>query len=1131
MQLKFRLIIGRTLLSVCLAGLALAPSALAQTIVGQIAGLVSDSSGGVLPGVAITVTNDGTGLVRSAVTDERGAWVVTNLPVGRYAVTAELTGFRKAQQTGFELNADGRLTANFKLEVGGVTETISVVSVTGETVNTTSGEIARTIDGAQVREVALNGRNYLQLASLIPGAVVTNNDQLDLATSLSVTGQSINGNRGESNSLSIDGGNNLDSGSNGSQVNNIGIDFIDEVKIQTSNFSAEYGRNSGASINVVTRSGKNSVSGSVFGFFRDDSLDAANFFSPRDSAGKQIKAKLKFNDFGGGVGGPIRKDKFFFFVGQEYKYIRRETNPARFSLPSTAELGGNFNARLAGADGVIGTTDDSALPNFILDPQTGQPFANNIIPSNRITGDGKAVADTYRAMIGEAAAFDDRAVANNATYQLDNPFDYRQDIVRLDYRFNDSHSVYGRYLHDKYDLIEPLGTFSGSNLPTTPTNRLRPGNSYQVSHTWVATRNIVSATKVNASWNGQRIPPVGENWKAATFGYAYQQLYGGGRYPEGIPNVDLSGFANFRGPHFSLLSPTTDIAIDNTTTWIAGDHQLRGGVKYIRNRKDQNGRPNYLGQINFNAGGNPNSTGFSVADMLLGNFRTYSEVSDDPVGFFRFNQYEAFASDNWRLNKRLSIEFGVRYQFAPPIYSQQNNLVNFDPSLYDASQVVRMNNNGTIVPGTGFRFNGLVRAGDGIPDDQTGRVNLITAGDYGRIPTGAPRGLYDAEHLFMPRASFAFTPTDDGRTSVRGGFGVFYDRPQGNIIFSAVNLPPFLENAQYENGNLGNVSGGTASALAPLSGIQTIDPGLSTAYQLQYSLSVQRELFDGYLFEAAYVGNKGRNLLWFPDINRVPFDVLAANNALPAAQRPSENALRPYKGYSAIQQRRSEASSDYNGLQLYFNKRRGDITFTLGYTLSKVDTDASGFGDNPLDNDLAYNYGPASYDRRHVLVSTWTYRVPFLKERRDILGQALGGWEVSGITRFQSGQYLSPTGNTSIGTRRADYVSGQDIQLNDGDENKWFNTAAFVAAPNDRRGNAGVGVVEGPAYYVWDVSFRKKFSLTSQVKLGVQADIFNLFDRVNLGNPNIETTNASYGRISATAGAARQMQLGARLEF
>lgn len=1116
MQLRFQSIAGRALLCVVLAGLALAPAALAQTIVGQISGLVTDASGAVLPGVTVTVTNDGTGLVRSAVTDERGGWTVTNLPVGRYSVMAEITGFRKAQQTGLELNADSRLTANFKLEVGGVTETVSVVAVTGEKVNTTSGELARTIDGAQVREVALNGRNYLQLASLIPGAVVTNNDQLDLATSLSVTGQSINGNRGESNNLTVDGGSNLDSGSNGSQVNNVGIDFIDEVRIQTSNFSAEYGRNSGAAINVVTRSGKNTFNGSVFEFFRHDSLDAANYFSPLDASGNPIKAKLRFNDFGGAFGGPIRRDKFFFFVGQEHKYIRRQTAPTRRSMPTRAELNGDFSAR-------AGIT--------VRDPLTGQPFPGNIIPASRITPDGRALANTYRAMLDLAAEFSDRPVGNNATYQLDNPFDYRQDIVRLDYRFNDAHSVYGRYLHDKYDLIEPLGTFSGSNLPTTPTNRLRPGNSYQVNHTWVASQNIVSSSKISAAWNGQRIPPVGDNWRRDTHGYAFSQLYEGGTILEGIPNVDLAGFANFRGPAFSLLSPTTDIAIENTTTWIKGSHQLKGGAKYIRNRKDQNGRAAYLGALNFSTGGNPNTTGFSVADMLLGNFRSYSEASDDPVGFFRFNQYEGFVSDNWRVNSKLSLELGGRYQFAPPIYSQQNNLVNFDPSLYDPSAAVRMNPNGTIVAGSGYRFTGLIRGGDGVPDDQTGRVDLVTGGDFDRIPTGAPRGLYEGQHLFMPRVSFAYTPTSDGRTAIRGGFGMFYDRPQGNIIFSNVNIPPVLQISQFENGNLGNVSGGTPSTSAVLGGISAIDPDLTTAYTMQYSLGVQRELWDGYLFEATYVGNRGRDLLWNPNINQVPFEVLAANAALPAAQRASENALRPYKGYSVISQRRSDAEANYNAMQLYFNKRRGVFNFTLGYTLSKAETNASGFGDNPEDPfNKDFNYGPASYDRRHVFVSTWTYRVPFLRDRRDILGQALGGWEVSGITRFQSGPFLTATGNTSIGGRRADYVDGQDIQISDGDENGWFNPGAFVRAPDTRRGTATVGQIEGPAYYVWDVSFRKKFSITSDVKLGLQADLFNLFNRVNLNNPNTNTTDANYARING-AGPARQMQIGLRLEF
>jgi hypothetical protein len=1127
-------------LAVGLVVLALATPAVAQTVTGRISGTVTDSSGGVLPGATVTVTNEGTGLSRASVTDTSGAYLFTNLPLGVYSVEASLEGFTTTRQTGYQLYADGRLTANFNLAVGGLAETVSVTAVTGETVNVVSGELSRTVDGSQVRDLALNGRNYLQLVSLVPGAVLTNDDQLDLATSLSVTGQSVNGSRGNANNLNVDGGNNLDSGSNGSQINNVGIDFIGEVVIKTSNFSAEYGRNSGASINVVTRSGTNRYDGSIFEFFRHDSLDAKNFFAPRDAAGEKIGARLRYNNFGGAIGGPIMRDRLFFFAGQEHKYIRRQTAPTRRSMPTTAEINGDFSLRLRGADGIVGTADDG----FLRDPQSGLPctaadrsgcFPGNRIPANRITQDGRALASVYNAMLGLASEFNNFPVGNNAVFQLDNPFDYRQEIIRLDYKINEAHSVWGRYLHDDYDLIEPLGTFSGSNLPTTPTNRLRPGTSYQTTHTWIARSNLINEAKVNASWNGQRIPPVGENWKRETFGFAFPQLYEGGWFENGIPHVDVSGLANFRGPAFALMSPTTDIAVQNTTTWIKGDHSLKGGFKYIRNRKDQNGRPAYLGQINFNPGGNPNSTNQAFGDLLLGNFRTYSEASDDPVGFFRFHQYEAFLQDNWRVNSRLSLELGVRYQFAPPIYSQQNNLVNFDPRLYDPAQAVRINpTNGTIVPGSGYRFNGLIRAGDGIPSDQQGRVRLVTGGDFDRIPTGAPRGLYDGEHLFMPRVSFAYAPTDDGRTSIRGGFGLFYDRPEGNIVFSSVNLPPILTLSQYDNGNLANPSGGTPSALAPLAGISVIDPNLRTAYQAQYSVSVQREMWTGYFFEVSYVGNKGRNLLWNPNINQVSFDRLAANAALPANQRTAENAMRPYLGYTTISQRQSDAVSNYNGLQFYMTKRRGDFTMTGGYTLSKVETNASGFGDNPegVLEDRLFNYGPASYDRRHVVIGTGQYRVPFMRDRQDILGSIVGGWEFSAIMRIQTGQYLTATGNTSIGGRRADYVDGQAIDLSRDQRGpaQWFNTSAFVSAPDTRRGNAAVGMIQGPGRYTWDMSMRKKFRVTSDVRLGVQADLFNAFNWVNFNNPNTNVSAADFGRINS-AGPARQVQFGIRLEF
>jgi hypothetical protein len=1113
---------------------ALALPAAAQTINGQISGTVTDESKGRLPGVTVTVINDDTKAARTAVTDAEGLWVITNLPPANYSVEAELEGFKKVRRTGFALTADGRLTADMTLEVGGVTEVVEVAAVVGETVNRTSGEIARTIDGGQVRDLALNGRNYLQLTSVIPGAALLNDDSLDLTTSLSTTGQAINGARPNSSSLLVDGGTNLDSGSNGSQVNNVGIDFIQEVKIQTSNFSAEYGRQSGSAVNVVTRSGTNRFAGSVFEFFRHDGMDAANYFSPIGTDGKQVKQRLRFHDYGGALGGPIRKNKMFFFVGQEYKNIRRQTNPTQRTMPTTAELNGDFSLRLRGADNVVGTADDG----FIRDPQrTGTCsaadrtacFPGNVIPANRITADGNALANVYRTMIPLAASYNDAPVGNNATYQLDNPFDWRQDLVRVDYRFNDAQSIYVRYLHDMYDLVEPGGTFINSQIPTIPTNRLRPGYSYQANHTWVVSSNLVHEVKVNASWNGQRIPPVGVNWRKDTYGFAYPELYGGGWWQEGIPNVDLSGFATFRGPSSALISPTTDIFVQDSVTWIKGAHSLKGGFKYTRNRKDQNGRTNYLGFINFNPSGNPNSTGSALADMLLGNFRTYSEGSEDPVGFFRFNQYEGFVSDNWRVNDKLSVELGMRYEFAPPIYTQGNNIVNFDPALYDPAQAVTMNPNGTIVPNSGYRFNGLIRAGDGIPEDQVGRVNLISGGDFDRIPTGAPRGLYEGEHHVMPRVSFAWTPTGDGKTSVRGGFGLFYDRPEGNVVFSSLNLPPFTQLSQYENGNLANPSGGTASALAPLDTINVIDPSMGTASNRNYSISVQRELWSGYFFEVAYVGSQGRNLLWFPEINDPTFDQLRANAALPAAQRASTNFLRPYKGYASIRQRRSEAKSDYNGLQLYGTKRRGDLTFTVSYTLSKAETNASGFGDNPEGQDLVYNYGSASYDRRHIFVSTYTYRVPFFRDRGGLLEAALGGWEVTGITRLQSGQYLTPTGNTTIGGRRADYT-GADVTDAARDETQWFNTAAFVAAPEDRRGNAPVGIVEGPGRHTWDLSFRKKFRVVGQTRLGVQADVFNLFNRVNLNNPEMNLNSGNYGRI-ASAGPPRQVQIGLRFEF
>jgi hypothetical protein len=1121
--------IAALLLAVGFAGFG--RNALAQAVTGRISGAVTDGAGAAIAGASVIITNTGANISRTVTTDPNGFYVATSLAVGNYSVMVERQGFKRASKTGYDLTADGRLTIDFTLEAGAVTDSVEVVAATGETVNSTSGEVARVVDQKQVQQLALNGRNYLQLTTLAPGVPLLpgNDDQLGLTTSLSVA-QSVNGSRTNANLLTVDGGFNLDSGSNNSQVNNIGIDFIREVSIKTSNFSAEYGRNAGASINIVTRSGENKFHGSAFEYLRNDKLDANSFIN---NATGVAKPTLRFNDFGFSLGGPIIKDKLFFFGGSEFKYIRRLSGAASRNMPTRAERNGDFSAR----SGVF-LKDPLKAGNCNATDKTAC-FPNNIIPADRLTADGKAIANVYNAMEKLAASYKDTPTANNAVFQQPNPFDSREDLVRIDYRYSDKHTIYGRYTHDKYDLIEPFGTFINSQLPTIPTNRLRPGYSVQLGHTWLINPSLINEAKITSAWNGQRIPPLGDFWKRDTYGFTFQQLFqGGGRFENSIPDVSFSGtgqVANFNGATNSLLSPTTDIAFSDNVTLTRGSHTLKTGLLLIRNRKDQNGRTAYTGVANFNSSGNPNSTGNAFADALLGNFRNYSEAATDPVGFFRFSQIESFVSDSWKLSRRLSLELGLRYQWGLPTYTQANNIANFDPAFYNPTQAVTVKSNGTIdTTKGGNRFNGLVRAGAGVPTDELGRVPNGNSALVLSVPTGGPRGLYEPQHLVAPRFGFAYS-TDD-KTAIRGGFGIFFDKPEGNLIFSQLNLPPFSLSSQFENGNLSNIAG-AAATVAPFGNINAIDPNLVVPYQMNFSLSVQRELPWGIFGEAAYVGNLGRHLIRQPDINQPTFQALAANVALPSAQRAALNALRPYKGYSAILMRLSDSNSNYNALQLYVTKRKGDLLMTAGYTWSKALTDASGNGDNPDDPfNRSYSYGPADFDRRQVFFTTYTYSIPLFRSLKGVGGAALSGWEVSGITRWQTAHYLTPvTSLTAVAvapnnSRRADYVGGDVNQHGSNLLTQWFNTAAFAAPPETRRGTAGVGIIEGPGRYLWDLSLRKYFTLREEVRLQFQADFFNAFNQTNLNDPNVTVGNPSYGTITGSA-PGRNIQLGLKLTF
>jgi hypothetical protein len=1089
-----------------LAALSLWPPQLfPQTNFGRISGTVTDSSGAVMPAVQVMVVNEGTGAERLAPTNDTGSYVVTSLPVGSYTVKVAKSGFQVEERTRLVLVADGKITVDVTLRPAGTTQSVDVIATNTETVNLVSAEIARQISSEQVENLALNGRNYLQLSTLIPGSAVLDEDQMATTTSLNTATQAINGNRGISNTLLVDGAFNLDSGSNSSQLNNVGVDFIREVDIKTSNFSAEYGHNSGAAINVITQGGTNQYHGGALEFLRNDDMDARNFFSPS-------KARLRFNDFGWHVGGPIRKNKLFFFGGEEWKRIRQDESPLLATLPTTAERAGDFS-------GVSGNL------NY---PGTTTPIPNRNL-SSLITPDGKAFAQVYAKMQQLATSYTDKAIGNNTVYQFPNPFNWREDMVRVDYVVNDRNSLAGRYLHDDYNLIDPhpLG-----GLPTVPINRVRPAPSYQLTDTWTISPSLINEARLTAAWSAQRRKLTSDTWERGTYGFQYPQIFGTGPLANGIPAFSVDGITNVPAPTFVKLSPTTDISFSDNLTWVKGSHTIKTGLLAERNRKDQNGSAINTGSIAFSTSGNTMTTGNAFADVLLGNYRTYSEANNDPVGFFRFTQLDGYVQDDWKVTRRFSVELGLRYQHGTPIYTAANNVTDFDPGLYNPAQAVSLTSAGLIVPNSGNPFNGLIRAGSGVPSDQLGRVPSATSADVAAVPTGAPRGLYNTQNLFAPRFGFAWSPFDDNKTSVRGGFGIFYDRPDGNNFFPLLNNPPFIKTVQFQNGNVANPSGGVPASQAPFASITAVDPNLKLSYAENFSLSVQRELPHGFLVEAAYVGNLGRHLIRSPDINQPSFAALVANAALPTSQQLATNSLRPYKGYSSIIDRLSDSTSNYDALQLHATKRTGNLTLTGSYTLSKSLGDSSSEGDNPENpTNRHFNYGPTSFDRRHILVGTYSYQLPFARSLNRAGRFALGGWQLSGINRYQTGPYYTITGNTSIGVRRADYLGGDVLMPADQRTvTNYLNRAAFASAPNTQFGNSGAGIVEGPGLLLWDVSLRKEFAATERLKVRFQGDVFNLLNHANFRTLDTVITDKAFGSISA-AGPSRNIQVGLKLQF
>jgi hypothetical protein len=653
---------------------------------------------------------------------------------------------------------------------------------------------------------------------------------------------------------------------------------------------------------------------------------------------------------------------------------------------------------------------------------------------------------------------------------------------------------------------------------------------------------LVNQASITAAWNGQRLIPEGDIWQRSKYGFAFPQIYGstgGGRFRNSIPDFSITNWPGLTGQSHALLSPTTDITPSDTITWTHGVHTLKTGFQLTRNRKDQNSRSLYAGSVTFSTSGNPNTTGYALADALMGNFNSYQEAADDPVGLFRFTQYQAFVTDNWKIRRDLSIEYGVRYEHRIPTYTLGNDIANFDPAAYDPAKAVTVTSSGSIDTTKGGNpLNGMVRVGSGVPQDQLQRYPIGTSPAVLAVPAGAPRGVYEPKNLLAPRLGFAWSPGGSGATAVRGGFGIFYDTPEGNIIFPLLSNPPFTQSTTVTGANLSNPLAGKAAAVGLQGNISAIDPHFVNPYTMSYSLGVQRQMPKGVFLEVSYVGTQSRHQIRKPDINQPTLASLIAN--VPATGNISsglKNSLRPYKGYQAINMFLSDAIGNYNALQTYVTKRRGNLTLQAGYTWSRALSDVgNSITDTESDNLVAvtnrhYSYGPSDNNRTHVFTSSYSYNLPWLRDQRGFLGNALGGWEVSGITRFQTGAPQTVTGTNPLGSSlRADY-NGSGIGVSDRGPDHWFNTSAFTVAPATRLGTAGSNTVVGPGLFTWDMSLRKDIHLWSEgTRLQFRADMFNILNHTNFRQPNVSVTNNSFGTISA-AGPPRQIQVALKLNF
>ena len=1092
-------------------------AALAQTA--TILGTVTDPTGSVVPSATITITNTGTDAKRVLQTNAAGSYIAPELQIGTYSIKAEATGFRAYERTGLKLDSNDTVRVDAVLQVGQVSESVTVAADVVK-VESDSSEVSDLISGRQVADLAINGRHMAALAILTPGA---SSDLPDFNLPISVGGStyiSFNGQRPEHNVWMIDGGENYDRGCGGCVTMMPSVDAIDEFKTLTSNAPGDFGVGSGGTINMAIKSGTRDFHGAAYEFFRNNAIDANNYFA--NLAGTP-PPELRYNIFGFNIGGPVvipkiyNKDrkKTFFFWNQEWRKFVIGTQVYATAIPQ-AQRNGDFSS--FGSPITVPNYGDAAqnAKYAAAGVTPGLPFPGNKIPASLI--------DPNATLFFNSGAMPLPNAPNNFfSGSKGVPTNVPETILRFDHYFTDKLSLMGHYIHDDTDQQVATSLWSGDTYPTIGTNFKNPSWSGVAHLTYTISPTLLNEAAFNLNGNWIELTPIGIYQKPA--GWSVNQLFNNNALDR-MPTISIGGTygVNYDPASWPWKNAAYDKQARDDVSWNKGKHGLHFGGQFMRYSKNQDIFGDTQGNYNFSG----TFTGNAVADFLLGYSKTYNILALQDRTHTRTTTVSTYFTDNWRFSNRLTLNLGVRWEIVPHAYDVQNRLSNFYPNKYDPTKQPVFNPDGSLDPSSpGFTTVSGVPLSS-IPFYLNG---VVVAGQDG-TPRGMVKNYWGA---IGPRVGFAYDLTGKGKTVIRGGYGMFFERIQGNDVYNMGPNPPFgfspgLNNVYFSNPNISVTNGLAATVPIFPAGITALSyDDYKLPVSAQWNFGIQHQVHQGMVLGVAYVGNVDYHQRDEREINAVPLS--DPNRLAIAGISGSYNANldRPFLGYSNVALGETASNTHYQSLQVNFRvENQHGLTFQAAYTWShSLGIAPGGGGDfNQLSNPFnrAYDFGPTGLDRRQTLVLNYIYDLPFYRGAKGVKASLLGGWEFSGITLIQSGLALNPTlsyDNLGLGggtTDRPDIVGSLSYPKT---VNQWFNTAAFGEPAPLAFGNSQEGAIRGPGRVNFNLSMFKIFTMPfpgnpEGARLRFGAEFYNAFNHTQFHDVNTSFGSSSFGDVTDT---------------